>query len=192
MIAKKHTLPILAALLLSGCAGVDLVKAGQPADLGDGISVVPTTAWARVHSPLMDPVLTIDGMGLNEVHYYTGIKPGSPIFSVSGISDKEVGLYTSGMLPNDIMDLLVGNLSKNGDQDVRASNLAPARFGAANGFRFDVAYVTKEGLDMQGEALIAQRGGKLDVLLFVAPQEYYYGHRKPDVDQLFTTLQAST
>lgn len=191
MITRKLSLPLMAALLLSGCAGVDLVQAGKPADLGNGVSVTPTVAWARVHSPAMDPVLTIDGMGLDEVHYYTGIKPGSPIFEVNGISNKEVGLYQANMLPNDIMDLLVGNLTKAGDQTVRAANLAPAHFGAANGFRFDVAYVTRDGLNMQGEALIAQRGGKLDVLLFVAPEEYYYGHRKPDVDQLFTTLQAS-
>ena len=188
---RKLALPLAAMAFLSGCGGVDLVEAGKPADLGNGISVTPTTAWGRVHSIGMDPVLTIDGMGLNEVHYYTGIKPGNPIFSVSGVSDKEVGLYQANMLPNDIMDLLVANLSKSGNQDVRASNLAPAHFGAANGFRFDVAYVTKDGLDMQGEALMAQRGGKLDVLLFVAPQEFYYAHRKPDVDQLFTTLQAS-
>jgi hypothetical protein len=179
MIRAKHLGATLAALLLAGCAGVDLVEAGKPADLGDGVSVVPTTAWARIHAPGMDPILTIDGIGL-----------GKPIFSVGGVSDKEVGAYTSGMLPNDIMDLLVGNLSKSGNQSIHASNLAPAKFGATTGFRFDVSYVTAMGLDMRGEALVAQRAGKLDVLLFVAPEEYYFGHRQPDAEQLFATVQA--
>jgi hypothetical protein len=95
------------------------------------------------------------------------------------------------MLPNDVMDLLVGTLSKAGEQGVHASHLSPAKFGAVNGFKFALAYVTKDGLDMQGEALIAQRGGKLDVLVFVAPQEYYFARRLPDAEQLFATVRAN-
>jgi hypothetical protein len=190
MIRTRHIGAFTAALLLAGCAGVDLVQAGKPADLGDGISVVPGTAWARVHTPGTDPIFTIDGIGLGELHAYTGIDPGKPIFSVSGVSDKDLAAYTKGMLPNEVMDLLVGNMSKSGAQNVHASNLAPAKFGSGNGFRFDIAYVNANGLDMQGEALIAERTGKLDVLLFVAPQEYYFARRKPDVEQLFATIQA--
>jgi hypothetical protein len=190
MIGIRHLGAMAATLLLTGCTGIDLVEAGKPADLGDGISVVPATAWARIHAPGMDPIFTIDGLGLGELHAYTGIEAGKPIFSVSGVSGKEVGAYTAGMLPNEVMDLLVANMSKAGAQNVRAANLAPAKFGAGNGFRFDLSYVNPNGLDMQGEALIAERAGKLDVLLFVAPQEYYFGRRKPDVDQLFGTISA--
>ncbi len=179
----------LALTMLSGCAGADLVEAGKPADLGDGVSVIPTTAWARIHAPGMDPLLTIDGIGLNELHYYTGIAAGKPIFSVAGVSDKEAGLYSPDMLPNDVMDLLVGNLTKSGNQDVRASNLAPAKFGTSNGFKFDLAYVTANGLDMRGEVLALQHDKKLDLLLYVAPEEYYFAYREPAVQQLFTTVQ---
>ncbi len=190
MIRTKHLLALAAALLIAGCTGIDLVQAGKPTDLGDGITVTPGTAWARVHAPGLGPIFTIDGLGLGELHAYTGIEPGKPIFSVSNVSNKEVGAYTKGMLPNEVMDLLVGNMSKAGAQNMRASNLAPAKFGTNNGFRFDLSYVNANGLDMQGEALIAERGGKLDVLLFVAPQEYYFAKRKPDVDQLFATISA--
>lgn len=184
-------LAMASALAASGCAGVDLVAAGRPFDLGDGVSVVPTTAWARVHAPASGSLLTIDGVGLGEVHYYTGVAPGKPVYSIAGVSDSELGVFKQDMLPNDTMELLVANLSKAGNQNVRTSNLRPTKFGTANGFRFDLSFVTKEGLNMKGEALLAQRGGKLDVLLFMAPDEYYFARRQPDVEQLFATIQVA-
>jgi hypothetical protein len=194
MIKRVHTYSALVSLLvLTGCGGVDLVSPGKSADLGDGVTVMPTTAWARVHWGLgRDPLLTIDGIGLGELHYYTGVQPGSPIFAVSGVSNKEVGAYDPNMLPNDVMELLVANLTKAGNQNVRASNLSPAKFGSANGFRFDLAFVTSAGLNMRGETLISQRGGKLDLLLYIAPEEYYFAHRQPDVEQLFSTIQVAS
>ena len=186
------TFAAMAALLLcSGCAGVDLVSAGKPADLGDGVSVVPPVAWARIHNPAAGSSLTIDGVGLGEVRYYTGVMPGKPIIDIGTLSNAEIGTYNASMLPNEIMDLLAANLEKTDCQNVHASNLAPAKFGTATGFRFDVSYLTKDGLEMKGEALAAQRGGKLDVLLYVAPNEYYYALRKTDVEQLFASVQTT-
>jgi hypothetical protein len=184
---------ILAAMgafaLLTGCAGVNLVEAGKPADLGDGVSVTPPTAWAKVATISGTPFLTIDGVGLGEVHYFTGIAPGSPIFPIPGVSKAEIGTYKANMLPNDVVDLLVASLGKAGNENVKTSDLAPTKFGSANGFKFNLSYVAKDGLEMKGEALIAQRNGKLDVLLFIAPTEYYYDHRLPDAEQLFGSVQ---
>jgi hypothetical protein len=123
-----------ALLLLSGCAGVNLVQAGKPQDLGDGITVTPPVAWAKVVMIGKGPSLTIDGVGLGEVHYYTGIQPGKPIIDIASMSNNEIGKYQATMIPNDVMDLLASNLQKAGCQNVRASDLAPAKFGSANGF----------------------------------------------------------
>ena len=189
---RLSTCAAFAALLLcSGCAEVDLVTAGKPADLGDGVSVVPPVAWARIHTLAGGSSLTIDGVGLGEVRYYTGIAPGKPIIDIGNLSNAEIGTYKVSMLPNEIMDLLTSNMEKIGCQNARAANLAPMKFGAVTGFRFDVSYLTRDGLEMQGEALAAQRGGKLDVLLYVAPTEYYYALRKADAEQLFATVQTT-
>jgi hypothetical protein len=189
---RISTMAAMAALLLcSGCAGVDLVTAGKPADLGDGVSVVPPVAWARIHTPAAGSSLTIDGVGLGEVRYYTGVAPGKPIIDIGALSNAEIGTYSASMLPNEIMDLLASNMEKTGCQNVRASNLAPMKFGSVTGFHFDVSYVTKDGLEMKGEVVAAQRGGKLDVLLYVAPNEYYYALRKADAEQLFATIQTT-
>jgi hypothetical protein len=193
MSGRKLVIPaFMAATLLAGCAGgVDLVSAGKPADLGDGVSVIPTTAWARVHGGNLDPMLTIDGIGLGDVRYFTGVKPGDPILKVNGVPKSEVASYKADMLPDDVMELLVANLSKSGAQDVKASALKPAKFGSKDGFAFDLTFVTKDGLNMRGAALATQRNGKLDLLLFTAPDEYYFAHRQADVQQLFSTVQVA-
>src|SRR5215467_5550468 len=104
MSKKVSTLVSIGALfLLAGCAGVDLVQAGKPTDLGDGITVTPPVAWAKVVMAGVGPSLTIDGVGLGEVHYYTGIEPGKPIIDIASMSNAEIGKYQTTMIPNDIM-----------------------------------------------------------------------------------------
>ena len=186
---KRIVLTLALLTLLSGCAGVDLVTAGQPSDLGDGISVTPTTAWARIRTVNSEPILTIDGIGLGEVRYFTGVKPGDPIFKVQGYTGAQIGAYSATMLPNDVIELFVANLTKAGGQDVQTSGLRPAKFGSVDGFRFDVTFVSRDGLNMRGEVLAAQRGGKLDMLVYTAPDEYYFARRQPDVEQLFMTIK---
>jgi len=88
-----------------------------------------------------------------------------------------------------VMELLAANLGKLGYQQVKTANLRPAPFGSAAGFRFDMTFSTQDGLEMKGEALFAQRDGKLDMILFMAPTEYYYDHFGPTVEKVFGSVQ---
>jgi hypothetical protein len=42
---------------------------------------------------------------------------------------------------------------------------------------------------MKGMALFAQRRKKLDVILFVAPSEYYFDQYAPTVEKIFSSVQ---
>jgi hypothetical protein len=57
------------------------------------------------------------------------------------------------------------------------------------GFRFDLNFTNADGLQFKGVALFAERRGKLDLMLFIAPGEYYFDHYAPVVDRVFTSLQ---
>ena len=94
------------------------------------------------------------------------------------------------MLPNDVMDLLASTVEKIGYRQVRTSGLAPFPFGAGTGFRFNLDFTTANDLQMKGTALAAQRSGKLDLILFAAPAEYYFGRYEPTVEKIFASVSA--
>jgi hypothetical protein len=128
-------------------------------------------------------------LGLDELVFLTGVTAGDPLFRSRGVAPKDMVRYNATMLPDDVMDMIAGTLGKAGDQQLRTSALRPVPFGAVTGFRFDLAFTTEDGLLMKGMALFAQRRKKLDVILFVAPSEYYYDRYAPTVEKIFSSVQ---
>jgi hypothetical protein len=87
------------------------------------------------------------------------------------------------------MEMVAGTLGTAGNQQLRTMALRPVPFGTTTGFRFDLAFTTKDGLQMKGTVLFAQRRNKLDVLLFVAPSEYYFDRYAPTVEKVFASVR---
>jgi len=188
---RRFAIPTLMSfLLLAGCVSVTGIDAAKPVMVGDGITVNPQVAWASVSLPNVSDVFwTIDGIGLDELHFYTGIAPGQPLMKIPGKTAAEVGTYAATMLPNDVMDLLASSLEKENYQTVHSSGLTPVTIGSHAAFRFNLTFSTPSGLEMQGTALAIQQNGKLDVILFLAPREYYFAHCQPIVDKIFASVQ---
>jgi hypothetical protein len=185
---------LCACLMLSGCVAFQAVEASKPFKVSNDITVDPQIDWARPGDLAAintggGTLWTVDGLGLDEMRFLTDIAQGKPLLRVSGVDTTNLGHYESAMLPDDVMDLLAATLGKAGNQQVRAANLRPAPFGSAPGFRFDFGYLTKDGLQMKGTALMAQRNKKLDLIIFVAPSEYYYDHYAPIVDRIFASVK---
>jgi hypothetical protein len=181
-----------AAFLAAGCATYTAIDPGKAVAVGDNVTVTPQTAWASINNPAVSgKVWTADGVALDSVMFFTGVEPGTPLIKVSGVSKDEVRSYQSGMVPDDVMELLASNVSKLGYQQITTSNLRPASFGAAQGFRFDLAFTAGDGLEMKGMSIFAQRGGKLDLILFAAPNEYYFGRYSGTIENMFSTIQAN-
>ena len=184
-----HRLPVLVLLLLTaGCAQMTLVEDGKPVDVGNGVSVMPQRQWNQVKT---DHILwTTDGPGIDQVNFYTGVKSGKPLVSIAGLKDKELVAFDSKMLPNDIQDLVVATMGKQGYQNVRSGNLAPCPFGTAAGFCFEASFSTPDGLEMKAMSMARKQGDTLDVFLFEAPSEYYFGALSPTVSKVFASAHA--
>jgi hypothetical protein len=183
-----NRLTVLALVLLTaGCAQVSLVEAGKPIDVGNGVTVMPQRQWNQIKSDHL--VWTADGPNVNNIHFLTGIKPGKPLFHIFGVDDKQLGAFDAKMLPNDIQDLVVTTMGKQGYQNVRSGNLSPCPFGSATGFCFDLDFATQDGLQMKGMSMARKQGDTLDVFLFEAPMEYFYGELSPTVGKLFASAQ---
>ena len=179
-------------LFLAACAGFKAVEGDKPVTIGNGVTVVPQVAWSQAtNNTSLGPMWTIDGIGLNELHFYTAIAPGRPLMTIPGVQLRDLGRYEGTMLADDVMNLLASTLDKAGHQQIRTAALRPAPFGTITGFRFDVSYVTMDGLQMKGMVLAAQRGGRLDYIMFTAPAEYYFDRYAPTVERLFASVQAA-
>jgi len=178
------------ATFVSACQGFQAVDASMAANVGDDISVTPQVGWSKLNYGAGSATIwTIDGLGLNELRFLTGIKPGDPLMTVAGVERKELGAFQAMMLPDEVMELVGSTLGKLQYRQIRTAGLRPAPFGMTTGFRFDLNFTNADGLQFKGVALFAERRGKLDLLLFIAPGEYYFDHYAPVVDRVFTSVQ---
>lgn len=183
---------IAAVFFLSGCAAYTGIDAGKPIPVGNNITVTSEIAWAKATYPGLDGTLwTADGVALDAMMFFTGIESGKPLIQVNGQDKTDVRKYKVGMVPDDVMELAASNLGKMSYHQIATSNLRPAPFGSVDGFRFDLTGSTQDGLKVKGMALGAQRNNKLDLLLFVAPDEYYFGRYADTVDKLFASVKTA-
>lgn len=183
---------ILLCVALTGCVSVKAVDSMAAANVGDDITVSPQMAWAAAGGALTGgsaALWTVDGFGLNEIRFMTGIAAGDPVMRLANVERKDMIVYSTTMLPDDVMEMVAGTLGKAGFRQIQTNGLHVVPFGAITGFRFDLNYTTQDGLQMKGAALFAQRRNKLDVILFTAPAEYYFGRYMPTVEKVFASVQ---
>jgi hypothetical protein len=72
-------------------------------------------------------------------------------------------------------------------QEPQSTALRPQTLAGAPGVRFDISMRTASGLNMSGTGLVARSGGKLNLLLFLAPSEHYYGAFAQEVEAIFAS-----
>jgi hypothetical protein len=189
----KSVVPFCAALLLLyGCAtpAYTDIHPSETVAVGDGLTVTPQIEWGKANLTGFSGTLwTVDGAGLDALLFFIGV-PGRPLIETRD-TKADPHVYQANMLPEDVAELTAANFGKLGYQQVKTGNLRPATFGSAKGFRFDMSYTTAAGLQMKAMALACQRNGRLDLIVFTAPQEYYFAHYAPTVEQIFGSLQVA-
>ena len=181
----KRLVPLF-CLLVAGC-GMQEMDAGSATSVGNGIYVTPQPGFAEIHLATIR-YWTKNGTGLDEIGFYTGIKNGEPLFPLSGVAKKDLPVFQSRMTPNDVAELAARILSMKYKQTARSGNLHPCPFGPVTGFCFDLYLANEEGLEMRGRAIARLQNGVLDLFVFTAPAEYYFGAVGPAADQIFGSI----
>jgi hypothetical protein len=188
---KRIAATALLFAFLEGCASYQAVDPAKAFDVGGGVRINPQIAWVRASAPsISGTVWTVDGVGLNDLRFLTGIRKGDPLIDVVGVSRRDLSLYDPAMLPDEVAELTVSTLTKMGYTQVRADGLAPAQFGSTKGFRFNLS-ATADALEIKGLALAAQRNDRLDLILYTAPSEYFFERYSPTVEKIFQTLDVA-
>jgi len=131
-------------------------------------------------------VLSIDGPLLSRLYLTEGLAPGDALVQ-STVKERPTPTYRADVSPTEVMEFVADSVSALGYAKVETSNPRPARFAGADAVRFDIACRTKDGLDVSGAALTAQRQGKLYLVLFLAPSEHYYGDVLAEVEAIMNS-----
>ena len=191
---------LLLLMLLQGCGVSATVGAGAPVKVKSMTLSTPIT-WNQFGDTRMR-IWTVDGFSLNALRVLSDIKPGETLFLEPRGRRERRGeglLFRAGMSELEVQELFVDALKSADAVDVKASNLRPSPFGARPGFRFEISYAngaglamgTRGGLKMRGMVLAENQGDSLSFLMFLAPEEFYFGREQKSVEQIFSSLQTN-
>lgn len=178
-------------LVLAACSGTGtrLVPAGDGVRVFD-LQMDTSLDWARARAP-REELWTIDGVPLNQFVVISKVKPKEHVLLLARErkSRPDGPWYREGMRPDEIRDVLLDALRGNGWSNVQASNLRPARFGDADGLRFEATMTSGNGLVYQAMFGAIERDGKLTHFFWAAPREHYYGRDVAAVERMFSSIR---
>ena len=192
MKALLRAAALIAAMTLSGCISIVDAPAG-PYKVSKNYQVGLGREWSDI-SPIMFgmpkqvKLLTIDGPALNRLYLTDGLAPGVLLVKPTK-KELPTPTYRTGMTPNELAEFLVDSVVALDYEKVEISGLKPTKFGGADALRVDLKAVTSSGLQISGCGLVAESGGKLYVILFLAPTEHYYGTYLPEVEGIMASAK---
>ena len=185
---------LLVAISLAGCVSITSAPAGKysvvktyDVTLGQQWSDI-TVLFAKSKNVR---VLSVDGPLLNRLYLAAGLAPGQ--YMVRPLR-KELPTPTvkADMSATERIEFVSDSVAALDYQRVETSRPRPAKFGDADAVRFDLTAKTSEGLDIKGTAVVAEVGGKLHLILFLAPAEHYFQKDLAEVERLMASARVTT
>lgn len=189
------TLVVLA--LAGGCSSARVAQGDWSA--GDGFRVTlerpwsDVTAWAGLPPHLR--LLTQDGPLLNQVFVADPVPVGRALFSAASARNIARGRTRVPVVRPDMSELeqvefVVDSLAGRGLADIAVGEVLPRGFADSEGVWFGYTARSGEGLDLAGQALVAQTPQGLRLMLFLAPREHYAAALTPEIERLFASARA--
>jgi hypothetical protein len=72
---------------------------------------------------------------------------------------------------------------------VQTFHLRPFKFGSQPGFRFELTFLSEEGLEYDGFVVGAIKDEKLYLICYAGTREYYYPKYKDAAEQIIASIQ---
>jgi hypothetical protein len=165
-----------------------LMPAGEAAKVArSDMAVTPAIQWNKISQRPGDKAerWTLDGELLNDVIFFGGVEDGTPLLREVNRRESPLPHFSSTMLPTDIAPLLESTLRIT-DHIVSfdVSRVAPATFLGASGVQFEYRMLGADDITRQGRAVGSIIDGKLYMITYAAPAEYFYARNLPDVDRI--------
>lgn len=176
------------AALLTGCAGITLAEAGAYR-VERAFSVTFARPWSDLTAAALPRtpgvrILTRDGRALNDL-YLGSIAPGGALFKPAD-RDTPAVTYRADMSDTELVEFVIDSLATV-YQEPQSTALRPQTLAGDAGVRFDISARREMGLNISGTALVARQGDKLNLIVFLAPSEHYYGAYAGEINALMAS-----
>ena len=181
---KRRITPFALPLLLFGCATYSLVEAKRT-PIGDLYTVDPQISWSSASQGKIE-LWTVDGPSLQAIRFVKGLEDGEYLFK--GKEEEKAPKFNKRMTPSEIVEFVVDNLTAVGAQNVKAVNLRPEKFGNHQGFRFELTFASKEGLEEEGFVVGVVVKEHLYLIMYTGVKAHYYRKHKEHVERILESI----
>ena len=147
-------------------------------------NVEPGVAWTAASSGNVE-IWTIDGYDLENLRFFKGIPDGAPMLA-GGANEEQRPRFRVAMTPSETAEFVATSLYGSG---VTPLNVRPASFGGAPGFRFDVAYVTRDGVERKALAIGAVMNGRLHAIVYDGTSLHHFGKYRAEAERVIESVR---
>lgn len=175
-------------LMLAGCATTtSTYKLVEPheVEICDLYSVRPTMRWSEVQRGDVR-LWTIDGVDLDAIRFFSGIKEGVPIIDMS--EEKRETPFRPDMTETELVDAIVDAFTLQGAQQVEPRNLRPAAFGSEQGYRFELSFLDTDGLEKEGMVAGAIVDESLYLIVYTGAKMHYFPKYEAEVENILRSI----
>lgn len=175
---------IFLAITVAGCAQFSLIEPA-PTMIGDMYSVTPRIQWNSSKTGKYE-IWTVDGLGLQRLQFITGIEDNEALYA--GKQYEKI-VFKKNMTATEIMDLVAASFAADEARKIETKNFKPYQFGGYSGFKCDLSFVKKEGLEWDGLVLGAVVKGKLHLILYTGTRAHYFPKYRTEVEWIIQSIK---
>ena len=185
---------LVICVFLSACATAQ--RAPNRFNVNDAFVVELESDWIDISRLARRPhrtvrLLTVHAPALERLYLVGDLPPGRSMVEAPSRRQAPV-VYRADLSRRELVEFICANLTALGFVRIETSGIRPALLGGANGVRFDAKMQAADGLDYSAMALAAQSAdGRLRLILFIAPDEFYFPRLAPEIDLMLTRAGSS-
>jgi len=183
---------VLVLCCVTACTPARRMEAVAPGDtaVGDRLVLTMVGPWNKVSSQGPARIWTMDGLPVDQLLVYAGVKDGQPINVVPRGSQAQPVNFRSAMQPDEIVAMFDGMLSRNGA--FKLVKLEPAIFGGSKGLRFEYSLARKsDNVQLSGVGFAAVNEGELFAVIYLAPRLGFFARHQAEVEALARSAKIS-
>lgn len=196
--------------LVTGCAAYYTLVNPERHSIGSLYTVETQIAWSKATEGHIES-WTVDGPILQAVRFVNGLNDGDPLLKIKSKYAQVSPRFRAHMTPSDVLEFFVASVKFIGGghelyyiaigravglrtfginaDTVEAFNLRPTNFGTIPGFRFDLRFLSKAGLEREGMVVGAILNKQLYLIVYTGAREYYYPKYKEEVEYIVSSIK---